>query len=207
VHSVSVNLEPNQFLAGWRADAGALFLPALSDSRIGDVVAVRLGIYGKTIRATVLGKVSSVRRVGRPTLPPGIEITLDRASLPAAHFLAMAARGEQVAFRDRAARFSAERRFVLVHQGSPVDATTLNLSEGGLALRWPGPLPAVGDLVGIRLGQGLFFPPVARAVVCWTQPGGSVERSVGLRVIPEGRAVRAWRSLVAEIARSGAAAA
>lgn len=207
MHGVSVNLEPDQFLAGWRADAGALFLPALSGSRVGDVVAVRLGIHGHAIRATVLGKVSLVRRVGRPALPPGVEIALDRASLPAAHFLAMAARGEPVAFRDRAPRFTAERRLVLVHQGASVDATTLNVSEGGLAVRWSGPLPAVGDLVGIRLGKKLFFPPVARAVVCWTQPGGQVGRSVGLRVIPEGRAARSWRTFVEEIVRSGAAAA
>ncbi|HYG66257.1 MAG TPA: PilZ domain-containing protein, partial [Anaeromyxobacteraceae bacterium] len=128
-------------------------------------------------------------------------------SLPAAHFLAMAARGEPVAFRDRAPRFAAERRLVLVHHATSVDARTLNVSEGGTAVRWTGPLPAVGDLVSIRLGEGLFFPRVARAVVCWTQPGGSVDRSVGLRVIPEGRAARAWRGFVAEIARSGAAAA
>jgi hypothetical protein len=207
VHCVSVNLEPDQFLAGWRVEAAALFLPTLSDSRVGDVVAVRLGIYGQSIRATVLGKVSLVRRVGRPTFPPGVEITLDRASLPAAQFLAMAARGEPVAFRDRAPRFTTDQRLVVVHHGATVDAKTLNVSEGGAAVRWEGPLPAVGDLVSIRLGEGLFFPPVARSVVCWTQPGGSVARSVGLRVIPEGRAARAWRSLVAEIARSGAAAA
>ncbi|HET9551398.1 MAG TPA: pilus assembly protein PilZ, partial [Anaeromyxobacteraceae bacterium] len=93
MHSVSVNVEPLQLLAGWRPESGTLFLPTLSESRVGDAVAVRVGIYGQTIRATLFGKVALVRRVGRPALPPGVELTLDRASLPAAGFLAAAARG------------------------------------------------------------------------------------------------------------------
>lgn len=206
MHSVSVNLESDQFLSGYRPDAGALFVPTLSESRVGDEVAVRVGIYGQTIRATLFGKVALVRRVGRPSLPPGVELALDQASLPAARFLAMAARGEPVRFRDRAPRYAAERRLVLLHAGASIAATTVNLSEGGCAVRWPAPLPLVGDLVGIRLGGGIFAP-VARAVVCWQQPGGPLERSVGLRVVSEGRAARAYRSLVAEVARSGAAAA
>ena len=38
MNSISLNLEPHQFLAGWRPDAGALFLPALSESRVGEQV-------------------------------------------------------------------------------------------------------------------------------------------------------------------------
>lgn len=206
MHSVSVNLEPAQYLAGWRPEAGHLFLPALSESRVGDEVAVRVGIYGQTIRATIFGKVSLVRRMGRPALPPGVELSLDRASLAAAGFLAMAARGEQLSFRERAPRFAAERRVEVEHAGSRFAAITLNLSEGGCSMRWPGQLPLVGDVVLVRLGGGLFAP-TARAVVCWNQPGGSVERSAGLRLVSEGRGGRAWRSLVAEIQRSGARAA
>src|SRR5512144_2159140 len=96
LQSVAVNLEPGQFLSGWRAETKSLFLPVLSDSRVGDEVAVRIGIFGQAIRATVFGKVSLVRRVGRPSLPPGVELSLDRVSLPAARFLATAARGEAV---------------------------------------------------------------------------------------------------------------
>jgi hypothetical protein len=206
VHSVSVNLEPAQYLAGWRPETGNLFLPTLSESRVGDLVAVRVGIYGQTIRATLFGKVGLVRRMGRPALPPGVELILDRASLAAAGFLAMAARGEPVTFRERAPRFAAERRLQVEHAGVTFETATLNLSDGGCSVRWPGQLPLIGDVVSLRLGSGLFAP-VAKAVVCWNQPGGAVERSVGLRLIGEGRAGRAWRNVVAEVARSGARAA
>src|SRR5512137_1457768 len=111
MHSAALNLEPAQYLSGWRAEAGSLFLPALSESRVGDQVAVRVGLYGQPIRATVFGKVAMVRRMGRPSIPPGIELYLDRASLPAARFLAMVARGEPVQFRERAPRYAVSREF------------------------------------------------------------------------------------------------
>jgi hypothetical protein len=203
VQSVAINLEASQFLSGWRPDSGNLFLPALSDSRVGEDVAVRVGIYGQSIRATLYGKVSLVRRMGRPALPPGVEIALDRTSLAAAGFLALAARGEAVNFRERSPRFAADRALAVEHAGATVQTTTLNVSEGGCALRWPAQLPLVGDLVTVRLGRGMFAP-TARAVVCWNQPGGTVERSVGLRILPAGRAGRAWKALVSEVAHSGA---
>ena len=206
MHSVSVNLDAAQYLAGYRPEAGSLFLPALSESRVGDEVAVRVGIYGQAIRATLFGKVSLVRRVGRPALPPGIELVLDRQSVAAASFLATVARGDAVSFKERAPRFAHERELVVEHGGASVRATTLNVSEGGCAVRWPGQLPLVGDVVTLKLSDGLLAPR-ARAVVCWNWPGGAVERSVGLRVVSEGRAGRAWRALVAKVARSGARAA
>jgi hypothetical protein len=64
----------------------------------------------------------------------------------------------------------------------------------------------VGDVVRIRLGEGLFAA-TAEAIVCWNQPGGAVERSVGLRIVSAGRAGRAWRGLVEKVAKSGARAA
>lgn len=203
MHSVSVNLEPGQYLAGWRPEAGSLFVPALSDARVGDHVAVRVGLYGHPIRATLHGKVSAVRRVGRPALPPGVELSLDRASLPAAGFLALASRGEPVRYHERPVRLAAAVPLTAVHGASRFEATTLNVSDGGCALRWPGPLPEVGEVVSLRLGRGLLAP-VARAVVCWTEPGGVVERSVGLRVVSAGRAGRAWRARVAAAQRGGA---
>jgi hypothetical protein len=206
LHSVTVNLEGAQYLAGWRPEAGNLFLPTLSESRVGDEVAVRVGIYGQTIRATLFGKISLVRRVGRPTLPPGVEVHLDRQSVAAAGFLAMAARGEPVTFKERLPRFAHEQKLAVEHGGAGLEVTTLNVSEGGCAVRWPGKLPLVGDVVSFRLGDGLFAP-TARAVVCWNQPGGPVERSVGLRLVPAGRGARAWRAMVAKVARSGARAA
>jgi hypothetical protein len=206
LHSVSVNLEPAQFLAGYRVENGSLFVPALSESRVGDEVALRLGIYGQTIRATLFGKVSLVRRVGRPALPPGIELQLDRGSLAAAGFLAAAARGEQVSFRERAPRYAVARRIVVEHGGNLLETESVNVSEGGCAIGWPGALPLVGDVVALKLRSGPF-PPTARAIVCWNQAGGAGERTVGLRVVMQGRAGRAWRSLVADAARRGARAA
>ena len=206
MHSVAVNLEGAQYLAGWRPEAGTLFLPTLSDTRVGALVAVRVGIYGQAIRATLFGKVALVRRVGRPALPPGVELHLDKISLAAAGFLAMAARGEAVTFKERQPRWSCERPLEVEHAGLPQAVTTLNVSEGGCAVRWPAQLPLVGDVVTLRLSDGVFAPK-ARAIVCWNQPGGAVERTVGLRIVAEGRAGRAWRALVAKVARSGARAA
>jgi len=207
MQSIALNLEPAQFLSGWRAQPGSLFLPALSESRVGEEVAVRIGIYGQTIRATLFGKVALVRRVGRPSLPPGVELALDKASIPAARFLAMAARGESVSFRERAPRFAAERPLSVSLVGKPTFEThTVNLSEGGCSLSWRGELPAIGTLVTLRFGDGIFAPS-ARAVVCWNALGGSAESTVGVRIVPKGRGARAWKHLVAEVARSGARAA
>lgn len=203
MRSVWVNVEAATYLAGFRPEARTIFLPTLSDVRVGHEVAVRVGIVGQPIRATLFGRVSVVRRVGRPALPPGVEVRLDGPSVAAAGFLAMAARGEPVTFKERLPRFSHEVALRVEHGGATVEAATLNVSEGGCALRWPGELPRVGDVVAVKLGRGLFAP-TARAIVCWNQPGGSVERSVGLRVVSEGRAGRAWRALVEKVAASGA---
>jgi len=206
LHSVSVNLDAAQYLAGFRPEAATLFLPTLSESRVGDEVAVRVGIYGHAIRATLFGKVSLVRRVGRPALPPGAEIHLDRNSRPAAGFLAMAARGEPVTFQERSPRFAVERTLPVEHGGTWREVMTINISEGGCTIRWPGQLPLVGDVVSVRIGEG-FFAKTALAIVCWNQPGGPVERSVGLKIVSEGRPARAWRAIAQKAAKSGARAA
>jgi len=202
VHSISVNLEPSQFLSAWRPESGAIFLPILSEARVGDEVAARVGVLGQTIRATVFGKIAGVRRVGRPSLPPGIDLRLDAGSIPAAGFLAMAARGEPVNFRERAPRFSADRPLRLLRDGATLTVPTLNVADGGCSLRWSGEAPDVGEVLPVRLGGGLFAPR-AEAVVCWTM-AGEPDQTVGLRLHAEGRAGRAWRSLVDEVARSGA---
>jgi hypothetical protein len=204
VKSEAVHIEADRYLDGWRPETGTLFLPALTDARVGEEAVVRVGIVGQTIRATLFGKVALVRRVGRPALPPGVELKLDKGSIPAAAFLAMSARGEPVSFKDRIPRYAAERPFKIEHRGAVHDVVTLNVSEGGCAVRWANQLPSVGEVVALRLGSG-FLAPTARAVVCWTQPGaGGVERSVGLRMIVEGRASRVWKGFVAEVARAGA---
>jgi hypothetical protein len=203
MHSVSVNLEPSQFLAGWRPESGAIFLPTLSEARVGDEVAARIGVLGQTIRATVFGKIGGVRRVGRPSLPPGIELRLDAASIPAAGFLAMAARGEPVSFKERAPRFIADRPLIVVQGGATLQVATGNVSDGGCSARWPVQSPAVGDVLLVRMGSGILAPR-AEAVVCWTLEPGDAERMVGLRLRATGRAGRHWKSMVAAVARSGA---
>ena len=203
MHSVSVNLEPSQFLSGWRPESGAIFLPTLSEARVGDEVAARIGVLGQTIRATVFGKIAGVRRVGRPTLPPGIDLRLDPGSIPAAGFLAMAARGEPVNFKERPPRYVAERVIQLVRPGALHPLTTGNVGDGGCSLRWPGPLPSVGEVLPVRFGTG-FLAPRGEAVVCWNLENSEADRSIGVRLHVEGRATRRWRSLVAEVARSGA---
>ena len=203
LRSVALNLEAGQYLAGWRPDASALFLPALSDSRVGDEVAVRIGIFGQSIRATVFGSIGLVRRMGRPSLPPGVELSLDKMSVPAARFLAAAAKGEKLTFRERAPRYVIGRRLIVSRDGSELQAQTLNVSEDGCALLWTGPLPMVGELVGLKLGDG-FFAASGRAVVCWNAIGGAVPRAVGVRIEPGGRASKAWRAIAAEAARAGA---
>lgn len=204
LHSVEVNLSPAQFLAAWTAPQGKLFLPVLSDARGGDHVAARIGILGQGIRATVFGAVALVRRVGRPSLPPGIELVLDRMSLAGARFLAQAARGEPIEFREREPRYAAARPLrVRRDRGEGQEPSTTNVSAGGCALAWPAPLPAVGEVLSVRLRRGVLAP-TARAVVCWTAPGAPLERAVGLRLVADGRAARAWKAMAEEARRAGA---
>jgi len=201
MNSIALNLEPHQFLSGWRQEAGALFLPALSESRVGEQVVARIGLYGHPVRATVFGKVAMVRRVGRPSLPPGVEVYLDRASVPAARYLALVARGEPVTFQVRAPRYALERPVLVTAPRAKVEAHTVTMSEGGCCIAWPdGEPPTPGELLVLRLGKS-FLAPSADAVVCWTS-NGVPEKSIGARVVAEGRGGRAWKALVDEASRA-----
>jgi hypothetical protein len=151
----------------------------------------RIGLFGQPVRATVFGKVAMVRRMGRPSLPPGVEIYLDPASVPAARYLALVASGEPVTFQVRAPRFAVERPVVVTSQRSRVEAHTVTLSEGGCCIDWPD---------AERLGSN-FLAPSANAVVCWTS-NGAPKKLFGLRIVAEGRGGRAWRALVAEASRA-----
>jgi Tfp pilus assembly protein PilZ len=202
VHSVAVNLDQAQFLGAWREKSGTIFLPTLSEARVGEEVAVRVGIYGHAIRATLFGKVTLVRRVGRPALPPGIELQLEKHSLAAAGFLAAAARGEPITFKERAPRYSVERKLVVDRGGEVLEVSTTNVSVGGLAVRWPGQLPLVGDEMVVKLKDGFFTRRLA-AIVCWNQPGAQAERAIGLKVLAEGNAGKAWKVLVDAVVKAG----
>jgi hypothetical protein len=205
LHSIALNLEPAHYLQGFRSDVGSLFLPTLSDGRVGDEVAARIGLFGRDIRATLFGSIALVRRVGRPSLPPGVEVALDRMSIPAANFLAAAAKGQRLTFRERGPRYVVATPLRIGRESGEQESATINVSEGGCAVSWDGPLPLVGEVVTVRLSDGLFAK-TARAVVCWNA-SGSEQRCAGLRVTAEGRAARAWKSIVLQAARSGVRAA
>jgi hypothetical protein len=201
MNSIALNIEPHHYLAGWRAEAGSLFLPALSESRVGEQVVARVGLFGQPVRATVYGKVAMVRRVGRPSLPPGVEIHLDPASIPAARYLAAVASGEPLTFQVRAPRYALERTMLVTARRTTIQARTLTLSEGGCSIAWPdGEPPSPGELVSLRITNG-FLAPTTEAVVAWTgeEAPGQV---FGVRIIAEGRGGRAWRGLVEEAARA-----
>lgn len=205
LHNVELELEAAQYLGGWRPETGSVFLPILSDARVGDEGVIRIGISNQIIRATLFGRISMVRRMGRPSLPPGVEIAIEHMSLPAAAFLAMAARGERVTFRERAPRYVVSRRLVILRNAVEREIDTINLSEGGCALGWSGPSPRVGEVLFLKLGDG-FLAARARAAVCWTSQGGA-PGAFGLRIIAEGRAARLWKAMIAQAAAAGARAA
>jgi PilZ domain len=200
-HSVALEIEAAQFLAGWHPESGAVFLPALGDAHVGEEVVARIAIAGQELRASLFGTITLVRRRGRPSLPPGVEVVLDPASLPAARFLALAARGEPVTFKERPLRYLFARTVVVRWSGSERQCVTHNISEAGCAIGWTGPLPVPGDVMSVRLNDGLF-PRTSDAVVCWTAAAGPPEPLVGLHLVPGGRAARVWRSIVGAVARS-----
>lgn len=106
----------------------------------------------------------------------------------------------------RPPRYAAELALRIALDGEIAAGTTINLSDGGCALRVNGLLPRVGDEVTIDL-TGRQVGALARAIVCWSRPGAGTERTVGLRVIGDGRDGHAWHALVADVARSGGRAA
>lgn len=201
MHVLALDLEPAQFLSGWRPTARLLFVPALSDARPGDPVAVRIGIVGHPIQATVFAKVSSVRRVGRPSLPPGAELATDPASEAALLFLAAAARGEDVTFREREPRWVVAQPVHVVRGAARHRVLTANVSAGGCALQWDGALPAAGDTLRVKVDDSVLAP-AAEVIVCWSSLGHRVS-TVGLRLVSGGLAGRAWRRMAAAAERAG----
>jgi hypothetical protein len=197
-----VSVAPGQYLASWQPEDGSLFLPAFSEATLGEAVAVQVTLHGKEQRATLLGEIALVRRVGRPSLPPGAQIRLDADSRRAAGWLAAAAAGEPVDFRARPPRFVAAHGLVLLGERT-LPVRTLNVSADGAALRWPGPLPVPGQLLKLQLRRGLLAP-TTDAVVAWVVPAASGPARVGIRIVAEGRAARAWAQLAEEAERSSA---
>jgi hypothetical protein len=203
VLTATVTVSPELYLASWKPHAATVFVPTLSEARLGEAVAVRVRIAGHPVHATVFGTVALARRVGRPSMPPGVELALDPESARTAAILAAAARGEEVAFRSRPPRWVVERPVVAVRDSVVVPARTTNISEGGGSLVWQGSTPIPGDVLAIKLGEGLLAPS-AKGVVAWAVGGARGGAKVGVRIVPAGRGARAWAKLAALAEKAGA---
>jgi formyl-CoA transferase/CoA:oxalate CoA-transferase len=101
----------------------------------------------------------------------------------------------------RPPRYPVELPLRMRHGEAIAAGSTINVSDGGCAVRVQGLRPNVGDEVTIDLTGGLFGP-IARAIVCWSRAGTGTERTVGLRVIGDWRDGDAWQALVADVART-----
>ena len=77
--------------------------------------------------------------------------------------------------------------------------TTLNVSEGGCAVRWPGQPPTVGGDVCLRLGANARAPE-AHFTVRWvdsSRPG-----RVGLELASDTSSSLAWGRLIKSVGHS-----
>ncbi len=204
--AATVELRGQDFLVGWDAAASRLFVSsaALVEGRAGALAAVRIGIRGTGIAATVMGTVVAVRRAGTPSLPAGVSLALDPRGASAARYLALVSQGRPVEFNEREPRYALERPVTVAPEGADrFESNTVNVSASGCCVRWPGPAPGVGDTLRIRPGR-TFLAPAAWATVCWAARAADQGGTAGLRLDVAGRAARTWRSLVEQAARSGA---
>jgi hypothetical protein len=106
----------------------------------------------------------------------------------------------------RPPRYAAELPLRIALDGAIAAGATINVSDGGCAVRVHDLLPSVGDEVTLDMAGGLVGA-IARAVVCWSRPGVGAERTLGLKVIGDWREGHGWNALVADIVRSGGRAA
>ena len=103
-------------------------------------------------------------------------------------------------------RYAAELAIGIAHRGAIASGTTINVSDGGCAVRLSGLLPRVGEEVTINVTGGPREAS-ARASVCWARPDAGAEPTVGLRLIGDWSEGNDWQALVADVVRSGAQAA
>jgi len=203
-HRLELKLWARALLAGWRPEKGYLFLPAATDRTIGDHIAARIGIVGYAPCITVFGIVTLVRRLGRPSIPPGVEIVLHPSSIPAAHYLALVALGKNPAFCHRSPRWLAVRSLITLSDGVRRVGKTVNVSQDGCALIWSGSPPPLNHAIELKISDE-FFGSSARGVVCWREMT-SVQPRLGLQMTGSRRDLNAWRRLVQVVASSGAPA-
>lgn len=200
--ALALQLWPEEFVEGWEPIPSRLFLPALAGSPLGTTAAVRVTIRGTGIAATVTGPVIAARRIGSQTLAPGVFLGLRGRGAAAAAYLEKVARGQPVDFSERDPRYAARWRVALSGSRGRFSATTLNVSEEGCQVTWPGPAVAVGEAIRIRLRT--LFGPTLVGSVCWANGPGPQSHTAGLRLRLIGRAGRRWRSAVERAANGGA---
>lgn len=194
----NVVLEPPEMLGAWRAETARLLLPTIAAPPVRQKAAVRIQLAGRPVAATVVGTVVSAHGDGRLHR---IELAPDADSLGAVRLLLAAARGEPVPFLKRSMRYLVRLPVVVAAGGSDLYMTTYCISEGGCGLKWSGPLPSVGQELGIRLATGARVEGV-RGTVCWLNPSGP-SANAGVR-LELGSTAGAWGRMFAEVARSGA---
>lgn len=197
--SLTIRLQTSEWPSTWRQESARLFVAARSAPRLRERAAVHVHLSGQPAGVTVVGTVVSVHRhegVYR------VELALDADSLGAAHLLDAAARGELARLPQRPPRYLFTLPVVVNWAGADLYMTTRSISGGGCALRWSGPIPAVGRPLRLRLGAGLRAPELT-GEVRWNAPAGAGS-TVGVRFVGNGGAARAWGGVLAEAAKSGA---
>jgi hypothetical protein len=195
-------LWPEEYLHGWDRSSARLFLPTLDRLDLGAPVAWRITIRGTGIGATVTGSVVAARRRGGPGAPPGLFLGLSGRGFTAAAYLERVARGQPVDFNERDPRYTVRWPVRLRGPHGAFQATTLDVSESGCAVVWPGPAPAVGEPVSLR--RPTLFAPAVRASVRWARPLDGHHQVAGLQLLAEGWTSRRWRAAVKREAWRGA---
>lgn len=203
MHGVAVRLESREWLLAWREDTSRLVLELPVAPAANEPVAVRVQLSDRAASATVEGVVVGLERIG-PVCR--VEVAPEEESLPAVRMLGAAARGEPVRLLERPPRYRVRLPVVVYWSGGRFPTSTLSISEGGCALRWSGPAPTAGQTLNLSLVVGARAYGL-RGVVCWNaSSSGGRGRRAGLRLLARSGAPAAWRQLLADAARSGAAA-
>jgi hypothetical protein len=134
-------------------------------------------------------------RAPEPVVPATREVYIDSSG----HLRA----GDALGVPERPQRYALDRKIVVEQDGVEIEVATVNVSSGGLAVRWPGELPVIGTDLVVRLAED---DCELEAVVCWKRVSGGREKTVGLKLEGNGTARARWREVVARAAGVGARA-
>jgi len=200
--AATLALWPEEFLEAWDRAGARLFLAALAPLQLETRVAARITIRGTGIGATVTGPVVAARRIGGPGVTPGVFLGISARALGAVHYLEKVARGIPVDFNERDPRYAVHWRVAVRTASGDLEATTLNVSEQGCLVAWPGPTLEVGEVV--RLRPRALFGPTVEAAVCWAKGREEAQHMAGLRLTADGMPARRWRAAVQRAVLRGA---